>query len=83
VGDKPVLKKLLARLDKYDTSIDSENQLVTATLRNKCSISKLLHCRDYIRKFISRKLYEVVISIDRQGMIRLQYLSDKIPSVQT
>ncbi|MCD6195413.1 MAG: transposase [Staphylothermus sp.] len=68
-GRKPILRKLSARLDKYDTSIDLENQIVIVKLRNKIFKIKLLHHRDYIRKFIGRKWYEVIISIDKQGRI--------------
>ena len=68
-GRKPVLRKLSARLDKYDAVVDLENQVVVIKLRNKTFKIKLLHRRDYIRKFVGRKWYEVIISIDRQGRI--------------
>jgi len=68
-GKKPVLKKLSARLDKYDAKVDLENQLVVVKLRNKMFKIKLLHNRDYIKKFLSRKWYEVIISIDKQNRI--------------
>ena len=68
-GRKPVLKKLSARLDKYDAWIDLENQRVFVKLQDKEFKIKLLHNKDYIRKFIGRKWYEVIISIDRQGRI--------------
>ena len=68
-GRKPVLKKLLARLDKYDAWIDLENWLVIVKLRNRVFKIKLLHSRDYIKKFIGHKWYEVIVLIDRQGRI--------------
>ena len=68
-GKKPGLKKLSVRLDKYDAQVDLENQLVVAKLRNGAFKIKLLHCKEYIRKFVGRKWYEVIISIDRQGKI--------------
>ena len=68
-GRKPVLKKLSARLDKYDAQIDLENMLITAKLRDKIFKIKLLHNRKYIGKFIGRKWYEVIISINRHGSI--------------
>ncbi len=70
-GKKPELKKLSARLDKYDANVDLENQLVVAKLRNKVFKIKLLHSKEYIRKFIGRKWYEVITSIDRRGRIWL------------
>ena len=78
-GRKPVLKKLSVRLDKYDARVDLENQRVVVKLRDKEFKIKLLHNRDYIKKFAGRKWYEVIISIDGQGRIwvsipfRLEY----------
>ncbi len=73
-GKKPVLKKLSARLDKYDAWIDLENQMVIVKLRSRVFKIKLLHRRDYIRKFFGRKWYEVIISIDRSGKIWMNIL---------
>ncbi|MEL9908025.1 MAG: zinc ribbon domain-containing protein [Desulfurococcus sp.] len=68
-GRKPVLKKLSARLDKYDAVVDLENMVVEIKLRNRVFKIRLLHSREYINKFIGRKWYEVTISIDGQGRI--------------
>jgi len=68
-GKRPILRKLSTRLDKYDANIDLENQLIIVKLRNRVFKIKLLHSRDYIRKFMGRKWYEVIISIDKQGRI--------------
>jgi len=68
-GRKPVLRKLSARLDKYDAVVDLENQLVIAKLRGRVFKIKLLHNRDYIGKFLGRKWYEVIVSIDKQDRI--------------
>jgi len=68
-GCKPVLKKPSTRLDKYDARVDLENQLVMIKLRDKTFKIKLLHRREYIEKFMNRKWYEVIISIDRQGRL--------------
>ena len=71
---KPVLRKLSARLDKYDARVELENQLVVAKLRNRVFKIKLLHCREYVEKFLGRKWYEVVIGIDRSGRIWVNIL---------
>lgn len=68
-GKKPVLKKLTARLDKYDADVDLENQIVTIKLRSRVFKIKLLYNKSYTRKFIGRKWYEVTISVDRRGRI--------------
>jgi putative transposase len=68
-GKKPVLKKLSARLDRYDARVDLENRLVIVKLRDREFKIRLLHDRKYTRKFIGRKWYEVVISVDRNGRV--------------
>ncbi len=68
-GKKPILRKLSARLDKYDTKVDIESQMVVVKLRSRIFKIKLLHNKEYIRKFIDRKWYEVIISVDKQGRI--------------
>ncbi len=68
-GEKPVLKKLSTRLDKYDVQVDLEKQLVIVKMRNKVFKIKLLHNKKYIRKFMGKKWYEVIISINRQERI--------------
>ena len=68
-GRKPVLKKLSTRLDKYDAKVDLENQLIIVKLRNRVFRIKLMHNRDYIKKFLGRKWYEVIISIDKRGRV--------------
>ncbi len=68
-GKKPELKKLTTRLDKYDAKVNLENQMVIVKLRNKVFKIKLLHSKRYISKFIGKKWYEVIISIDKQGRI--------------
>lgn len=70
-GKKSILKKLTARLDRYDASIDLENRLLIVKLRDRVFKIRLLHHRDYIGKFLGRKWYEVVLSIDREGRIRV------------
>ena len=47
-GVKPVLRKLSARIDKYDARVNLESQVVIVKLRNKEFKIKLLHNRDYI-----------------------------------
>mgnify|MGYP000489323227 CR=1 FL=1 len=68
-GSRPVLRKLSARLDRYDANVDIEKQIVIIKLRNKKLNIRLLHYKDYTRKFIGRKWYEVIVSIDKQGRI--------------
>ncbi|WP_460173741.1 RNA-guided endonuclease TnpB family protein [Vulcanisaeta sp. JCM 14467] len=68
-GSKPILRKLSARLDKYDATVDLENMTVLARMRNRVFRIRLLHNKEYIGKFIGREWYEVIISIDEQGRI--------------
>ena len=68
-GSKPTLRKLSARLDRYDAQVDLENQVVIVKMRNRAFRIRLLHSREYIRKFIGKEWYEVMVSIDKQGRI--------------
>ena len=56
-------------MDRYDARADLEKQLVIVKLRDREFRIKLLHHKDYIKKFIDKKWYEVIISIDVQGRI--------------
>ncbi len=66
---KPTLRKLMARLDKYDARIDLEEQVIVLKLRNRVFKIKLLHRKEYLEKFIGKKWYEVMVSVDRKGRI--------------
>ena len=68
-GSKPTLKKLTARLDKYDAQVDTENWTVVLKLRNRVFKLKLKHRLSYLKKFTNRKWYEIIVSIDRLGRI--------------
>jgi len=68
-GSRPVLRKLTARLDKYDASVDAESWVVTLKMRNRVFKLKLKHRLSYLEKFAGKKWYEVVISIDKLGRI--------------
>ncbi len=68
-GKKPQLRKLSVRLDKYDAKVDLESQTVTMKLRTRVFKIRLMHRREYIRKFIGRKWYEVTVSIDENGRL--------------
>jgi len=68
-GKKPILRKLSTRLDKYDARVDLQNQFVTIKLRNRVFKIKILHSKGYIRKFMGKKWYEVVISINGNGRV--------------
>ncbi len=54
-GSKPILRKLSARLDKYDARVDLESMFVVVKMRSKAFKIKLLHNKEYIGKFIKRK----------------------------
>ncbi len=60
-SSKPILRKLSARLDKYDASIDFNAWVVTVKLGDKVFKLKLLHCRSYLEKFKGREWYELVV----------------------
>ncbi len=70
-GPKPTLRKLSARLDKYDANIDFNTWVVTVKLRNKIFKLKLLHRREYLKKFKGRRWYELVIKLNSRAEIEV------------
>lgn len=68
-GSKPILRKLTARLDKYDASVDTESWIIVLKMRSRVFKLKLKHRLSYLKKFTNRKWYEVMISIDKFGRI--------------
>jgi len=68
-GSRPILRKLTARLDKYDASVDTESWIVTLKMRSRVFKLKLKHRLSYLKKFAGRKWYEVMVSIDKFGRI--------------
>ncbi len=60
-GSKPKIRKMCIRLDKYDAKVDLEKMIVEIIIREKRYRLKILHDSDYVRKFIGKKWYEVII----------------------
>ena len=51
-GRKPILKKLTARVDRYDYKLDLDNATLTLKLRNNHEVGlKLLTPRERVEKF--------------------------------
>ena len=70
-GSKPTLRKLSARLDKYDASIDFNTWTVTVKLRDKIFRLKLLHRREYLEKFKGKRWYELVVKLKSRAEIEV------------
>ncbi len=61
-GKKPVLKKLSARIDEYDYTLDLRNKVLVLKLHNKHKVKlKLLTSRERIEKFREWSNYELVV----------------------
>ena len=67
-GEKPVLRRLTARIDKYDYRLDLDNMLLTLKLHNNYEVKlKLLAPKERIEKFKYWKNYELVVKYDGES----------------
>jgi putative transposase len=64
-GKKPLLRRLSARVDKYDYRLDLDNMTLTLKLRNDYEVKlKLITSRDRIEKFRGWSNYELVVKYE-------------------
>jgi len=64
-GRKPVLRKLSARVDKYDYRLDLDNMLLTLKLHNGYEVKlKLTAPKERVEKFKGWSNYELVVKYD-------------------
>jgi putative transposase len=64
-GRKPVLRKLSARVDKYDYRLDLDNMLLTLKLHNGYEVKlKLITPKERVEKFKGWRNYELVVKYD-------------------
>ena len=67
-GKNPILKKLSARIDKYDYRLDLDNMTLVLKLHDGYEVKlKLLTSRERIEKFRSWNNYELVVKYDDEG----------------
>jgi putative transposase len=65
-GGKPVLRKLSARVDKYDYKLDLDNMTLTLKLHHAYEVKlRLIASRDRVEKFRGWSNYEIVVK--REG----------------
>ena len=60
-GSKPAIRKLTARLDRYDASVDVEEWFVRVNIRGRWYTLRLNHDPRYLAKFRGRRWYEVIV----------------------
>jgi len=64
-GRKPVLRKLVARMDRYDYKLDLDNTILSLKLHSNYEVKlKLLVSRERIGKFRYWSNYELVVKYD-------------------
>jgi len=67
-GSKPIIKRMSIRLDRYDARIDLQNMVVEIVIREKRYRLRILHDPSYIKKFMGRKWYEVVVKYENGSL---------------
>jgi len=64
-GRKPVLRKLSAKIDKYDYKLDLDNMTLTLKLHNNYEVKlRLVTPRERVEKFRGWSNYELVVKYD-------------------
>ena len=64
-GRKPVLRRLSARIDKYDYRLDLDNMTLTLKLHSDHEVKlKLVTSRDRVEKFMGWSNYEIVVKYE-------------------
>jgi len=67
-GRKPALRKLSARIDKYDYKLDLDNMTLTLKLHNGYEAKlRLRTLRERVEKYRGWSNYELVVKYDRSG----------------
>jgi putative transposase len=67
-GRKPILRKLSARVDKYDYKLDLDNMALTLKLHNDYEAKlKLVAPRERVEKFKGWSNYELVVKYEEGG----------------
>jgi putative transposase len=67
-GDKPVLRKLSARLDYQDARVELDKGIVRIIIRGKWYALKLRHRREYIERFRGLRWKEVHVKYENGKM---------------
>jgi putative transposase len=67
-GDKPVLRKLSARLDYQDARVELDKGIVRIIIRDKWYALKLRHRREYIERFRGLRWKEVHVKYENGKM---------------
>ena len=60
-GSKPVIRRLSARLDRYDARVDLDSMTIRINIRGRWYTLRLKHDPGYVAKFKGRRWYEVVV----------------------
>ena len=67
-GKKPILRKLTARIDKYDYKLDSDSMTLTLKLHSGYEVKlRLITPRERVEKFRNWGNYELVVKYDGEG----------------
>jgi putative transposase len=67
-GRKPVLRRLSARIDRYDYKLDLDNMVLTLKLHNGYEARlKLVSSKERVEKFRGWGNYELVVKYDGSG----------------
>jgi len=82
-GRRPVLRKLTARVDRYDYKLDLDSVTLTLKLHDNYEVKlKLLASRGRVEKFRNWGNYELVVKYDGEGFWVSVYFKRVVKSVK-
>jgi len=82
-GKKPVLRKLTARVDKYDYRLNLENRVLVLKLHSNYEVElKLLAPRERVEKFRNWNNYELVVKYENGELWVSVYFKKTVESVK-
>jgi putative transposase len=76
-GRKPVLRRLSARVDRYDYKLDLDSMALTLKLHNSYEVKlRLVTSRERVERFRGWSNYELVVRYDGRGVLGLGILQE-------
>ena len=82
-GRKPVLRKLSARIDRYDYRLDLDSMTLTLKLHSGCEAKlKLVSSKERVEKFRGWGNYELVVKCDGSGFWVSIYFKRAVKAVK-
>jgi len=82
-GERPVLRKITARIDKYDYKLDLNNRVLTLKLHNGYEVKlRLITSKERVMKYKNWGNYEIVVKYDGENFSTSIYFKKTVKPVK-